>query len=193
MTKRILIILGHPARERQSFCEVLARAYEKAAKEAGHEVQLLSIARLSFDPILHEGYQGNQSIEADIAGAQEKIRWAEHLVIVYPLWVHMVPALLKGFLERTFTLGFAYALKSRNPLDRGLLKGKSARLIQTMGMPSILYRFFFRAHGAKALKSVLGFCGIYPVDMTYFGTIEGGDRQRRNYIEKAQALGRAGD
>jgi NAD(P)H dehydrogenase (quinone) len=192
MTKRILIILGHPAHERRSFCEALAASYQEGAQESGHEVKLIKVAQLHFDPILHEGYQGNQSPEPDIAAAQEKVRWAEHLVIVYPMWVYMIPALLKGFFERTFTEGFAYGLKSRNPLKKGLLNGKSARIIQTMGMPTIMYRLMHRAHGAKALRSALQFCGIAPVRMTFCGMIEGGDRRRKAYLEKAKVLGRTG-
>lgn len=158
-----MIILGHPARERISFCEVLALAYQKGAHDAGHEVQILNIAQLRFDSILHEGYHGNQVLEPDIVDAQNNVRLAEHLVIIYPMWKYMIPALLKSFFERTFAQDFAYALKSKNPIRSGLLRGKSARLIQTMGMHSILYRFYFMGHGAKALKSMLGFCGIDPV------------------------------
>jgi putative NADPH-quinone reductase len=192
MTKRILIILGHPAHARQSFCEALAVAYQEGAQKAGHEAQLVRVARLRFDPVLHEGYEGNQPPEPDIADAQEKVRWAEHLVIVYPMWEYMIPALLKGFFERTFTPGFAYALKSKNPRRNGLLGGKSVRLIQTTGMATILYRLFFMAHGAKALRDMLRFCGIAPARITYFGMIEGSDHRRKRYLEKAQALGRAG-
>jgi putative NADPH-quinone reductase len=99
---------------------------------------------------------------------------------------------LKGFFERIFTAGFAYAAKSNNPLKSKLLSGKSARLIQTMGMPGIVYRLFFRAHGAKALKSLLKFCGIASVRITCFGMIDGGDLRRKEYLEKAGAPGRAG-
>lgn len=192
MTKRILIILGHPAHQRQSFCEALALAYRQGAQAAGHEVHLVRLAELRFDPILHEGYAADQPTEPDIADAQDKVRRAEHLVFVYPLWGYMIPALLKGFFERTFTSGFAYAVKSSNPLKAGLLNGKSARLIQTMGMPGFVYRLLFMAHGAKALKSMLGFCGIAPVRITYFGMIDEGDARRKTYLEKAGSLGRAG-
>lgn len=192
MKKRILIILGHPAKARQSFSEVLAEAYQNGALSTGHEVQLVSIARLNFDPILHEGYQGDQPPELDISDAQQKIRWAEHIVIIYPMWGYMIPALLKGFFERTFTRGFAYVEKSTNPLKSGLLGGKSARIIQTMGMPSILYRLYFKAHGAKALRDILKFCSITPIRISYFGSIEESENKRKTYLEKTQALGRAG-
>jgi NAD(P)H dehydrogenase (quinone) len=159
MKKRILTILGHQAHARQSFCEALTLAYQTGAQIAGHDVQLVSVARLDFDPILHEGYQPP---EPDLADAQEKIRWAEHLVFIYPMWAYMVPAQLKGFFERTLTSGFAYAVKSSNPMKRGLLGGKSARLIQTRGMPGLAYRLFYQAHGAKALKSMVKEENRYP-------------------------------
>ena len=192
MTKRILIILGHPARAHQSFSEALAVAYQTGAKGAGHEVKLVSIAQLNFDPILHEGYQGNQSPEVDIVDAQQKVRWAEHMVFIYPMWEYMIPALLKGFLERTFTPDFAYAAKSNNSFKRGLLGGKSARIIQTTGMPSLAYRVLYQAHGVKAFKSMLKFCGIAPVRITYFGSIDESDAKRKTYLEKTLALGQAG-
>ncbi|MFN8692923.1 MAG: NAD(P)H-dependent oxidoreductase [Holosporales bacterium] len=192
MTKNILIITGHPAHERESFCEALANAYNDSAFAAGHTVRRINIAALRFDPILHEGYLGNQPPEPDIIEAQEKISWAQHIVIVYPLWAYMIPALLKGFLERCFTKGFAFEVKSKNPFRHGLLRGKSVRLLQTMGMPALVYRFYYGAHGAKALKSMLKFCGLAPVQITYFGMIEGTDERRKGYLERAKELGKRG-
>jgi putative NADPH-quinone reductase len=192
MTKRILIIIGHPAKLRQSFSEVLAGAYQQGAQGAGYEVRLLNISRLNFDPILHEGYVGEQPLELDIIDAQQAILWAEHLVIVYPIWGYMIPALLKGFFERTFTRGFAYANQSNNPFKSGLLNGKSARIIQTTGMPSLVYRLFYWAHGAKALKSMLKFCGISPIWITYFGSIDEGQDKRKIYLDDTERLGKSG-
>ena len=192
MTKRVLIILGHPTRERKSFCEALALAYQQGARDAGHEVQLLNIAQLHFDPILHEGYAGDQPLEPDLAAAQDSIRRADHLVFVYPMWEFMMPALLKGFFERTFTRGFAYDQKSKNPLKSGLLTGKSARIIQTMGMPALMYRLMFGQHGARALKSLLGFCGIRDVNISYFGLMaENSERRGKRFIKKVRLLGQA--
>ena len=100
MTKRILIILGHPALARISFCEALALAYQTSARDAGFEVQLLHLAKLSFDPILHEGNERPQALEADLIAAQKNIEWANHLVFVYPLWAYRLPLdALEPFLE----------------------------------------------------------------------------------------------
>ena len=72
MSKRILVILGHPSN--QSFCGALADHYVQAAREAGHEVRELRLGTLSFDPILREGYQQIQPLEADLLKAQEHER-----------------------------------------------------------------------------------------------------------------------
>ena len=191
MSKRILIIIGHPAKERLSFSEVLGEAYKKGAQISGHELQIINIARLNFDPILHEGYMGAQHQEFDITDVQQKILWAEHLVFIYPMWGYMIPALLKGFFERTLTKGFAYAEKSSIPSKCGLLNGKSARIIQTMGMPSFIYRILYQAHGAKALRDMLKFCGIRPISINFFGAIDD-SKKRETYIESTTELGRTG-
>ena len=189
MGKRILIINGNPATLRESFSAALCKAYADGAAGGGHEVRRLNIAGLSFDPILHEGLHGEQVLEPDLLKAQDDIRWAQHLVFAYPMWQFGIPALLKGFGERALTPGFAYALSGKNPLQLGLLKGRSARLIQTMGMPDSLYRLVYRAHGGKAFGSALGFCGIAPVRFTFLGLIESGDKTRRHYLDRVRRLG----
>lgn len=189
MKKNILIILGHPAKKRQSFCETLALIYKETALQNGHSVEFLKISTLEFDPILHEGYVEKQYQEPDIAEAQKKLIWADHLVIIYPLWQFMIPALLKGFLERTLTKGFAYEFEGNQPIQKKMLCGRSARLIQTMGMPSFLYRWLTPEHAAKALKCVLTFCGIKPINITYCGMAESlTDQRRNNYINKIRSL-----
>ena len=72
MKKKILIILGHPARQRQSFCEALAIAYKESAVQAGHAVEYIKISNLDFDPILHEGYVGEQNKEPE-TGSRTRI------------------------------------------------------------------------------------------------------------------------
>lgn len=189
---RILVINGNPARDHVSFSAALCDAYTQGATAAGHAVRQLRIATLVFDPILHEGYHAEQPPEPDLKAAKDQILWAQHLVIVYPMWQFGVPALLKGFCERAFTPGFAYATDAKNPLDAALLKGRSLRLIQTMGMPEALYALVFRAHGGKAFKSLFAFCGFSPVRLGLLGFIESGEAVRRKHLARARKLGSKG-
>jgi len=113
MSKRILVILGHPSRH--SLCAALSERYVKAAQEAGHEVRQLKLGDLHFDPVLREGYRQIQPLEEDLQQAQADILWAEHLTWVFPIWWGGIPALMKGFLDRVLLPGFAFKYRPAKP------------------------------------------------------------------------------
>jgi len=122
--------------------------------------------------------------------SQEAVKSADHLVIVYPLWLGDVPAYLKAFLEQIARPNFAFAPDSHFP-KAGPLKGKSARLIVTMGMPALVYRWFFLKHSLTSLKrNVLEFVGIRPVRETIIGMVDTTDHKK--WLEQVKSLGRAG-
>ncbi|HEX6144899.1 MAG TPA: NAD(P)H-dependent oxidoreductase [Geminicoccaceae bacterium] len=189
----IALILGHP-RPDGSYCRALAGAYADAARAAGHRVTLIEVAALEGDPVLRDParHQRGEVPEA-LRPAQEAIGRAKHLVVIYPLWLGAMPALLKGFLEQVMTPGFAYTMGdgAKGRWTKGL-KGKSARIIVTMGMPAFVYRWYFGAHSLKSLKrNILGFCGVGPIRATLFGGIEAvDDARRRGWLEQVADLGR---
>lgn len=190
MERRVLIILGHP--NARSFCGALADAYEKGASQAGAQVRRLNLGELEFDLHMRAGYSGEQTLEPALEAAQRDIAWADHLVFVYPTWWGTMPALLKGFIDRTFVPGFAFKYRQGNPLPAKLLGGRSARLITTMDAPPAWYYLVVGAPGHKAMKrATLHFCGIKPVRVTSLGPVRGSsDSRRRGWLEKVQALGR---
>lgn len=118
---------------------------------------------------------------------------ANHLVFIYPLWLGTLPALLKGFLEQVFRDGFAVRFAAAGRGWTRLLKGKSARIVVTMGMPALIYRVYFGAHGLKSLeRSVLAFAGIGPIRESLIGRVESrGTESRGRRLIKMQTLGRA--
>ncbi len=138
MSKRILVILGHPANE--SFCGVLTNSYVEVAKAAGKEVQLISLGDLSFDPVLHNGYATIQELESDLVTGCAAISWAQHIVFVYPIWWGAMPALLKGFIDRLFLPGFAFKFREGSRFWDRLLSGRSAHLLVTMDTLSWCFR-----------------------------------------------------
>lgn len=168
--RRILVIQGHPDCSGRHLCHALAEAYADGARRAGHEVETIVPGQIAF-PLLRSAYEWQQQpVPAALAPAQEAIRRASHLLIVYPMWLGEMPALLKGFLEQVARPGFALAKDSGNPLRAGLLGGRSARVVVTMGMPALVYRWFYRAHSLKSLeRNILGFAGIRPVRATLVG------------------------
>ncbi|WP_229429512.1 MULTISPECIES: NAD(P)H-dependent oxidoreductase [unclassified Massilia] len=170
MSKHILIIQGHPDGARQHLCHALAQAYADGARAAGHVVETIEPARLDFSLLSDAQQWQDGAPPAALLPAQEAIARAAHIVLVYPLWLGDMPALLKGFLEQVLRPGFALARTPANPLKAGLLGGRSARVIVTMGMPSLLYRSFYRAHSVRSLRrNILHFVGIAPVSTTIVG------------------------
>ncbi len=162
-SKRILVISAHP--RYRGLGDELVQAYLSGARGAGHQVELLELNQLKFDPVLHHGYRQEQPLEPDLAAAQRAIKAADHLVFVYPVWWENMPALLKGFIDRVFLPGFAF--RYTKGLLEQLLKGKSARLIVTMDGPDLYDRLVMRRISTKVLeRAVLRFCGVAPVRVT---------------------------
>jgi putative NADPH-quinone reductase len=188
-TRRILVINGHPDASSQRFCAALAQRYADAARAAGHEVRLLSVGALAFDMLRSRAaFEDDEPAEV-IFAAQQQILWAQHLVIVHPLWLGAAPAVLKGFFEQAFRYGFAMP---RPGLDspHGRLGGRSARLIVTMGMPAWIHRTVFGAFGVRAMvRGILRISGIGPVRVTLIGQVEGSADHRRRWLDKVAAMG----
>lgn len=190
--RKIVIIQGHPDPAGGHFCHALAQAYAEGAAAGGHDVRLVEVSKLDFPLVRDAAAWRSDPPPPAIAQAQDAIRWAGHLVILYPLWMGEMPALLKGFLEQVLRPGFgASAVEGGMKWDK-LLGGKSARIVVTMGMPALAYRWWFGAHSLRSLKrNILGFCGIAPLRDTLIGNVEGcGAATRERWLERMRALGR---
>ena len=190
MSKRIALIQGHPDPAGGHFGHALASAYEGSASEAGHRVKTIPVARLQYD-LLRNAREWEQEPVADaIRDAQRTIDWAEHLVIFFPLWMGDMPARLKAFFEQVLRPGFAIGKAAPGRMGRKLLKGRSARIVVTMGMPAFFYSVYYRAHSVKSLqRNVLEFCGIAPVRATLIGMVEGSSEAREDWLMKLSVLG----
>ena len=193
--RRILVLQGHPDSSRDHFCHALADHYVEGASSAGHSVRAVEIAGLDF-PMLRSKHDWEAgSLPPDLTEARDAIGWAEHLVFFFPLWLGDMPALLKAFLEQVARPGFAFALPSDGGMGQKLLGGRSARVVVTMGMPALVYRWYFRAHSVKSLeRNILGFVGIAPIHRNLVGMIEGMTNvQRERWLETLRGLGERGE
>ena len=186
----ILLIQGHP--DKESYCFALSQAYKKGALAAGAEVEEIVVADLDFNPNLQHGYRQRTELEPDLLKAQELILWANHIVMVHPVWWGSVPALLKGFFDRVLLPGFAFKKHegSKYTWDR-LLKGRSAHIIATADQPGWFYRLRYRRPSYHMLKGlVFEFCGVSPVRSTFIGPLRLSEESyRERWLEKVQILG----
>jgi putative NADPH-quinone reductase len=189
--RKILIVDGHPDPDPARFVHALADAYAEGA--ARHQVRRLKLADMDI-PLLRSAAEWmTGEPPAGIAEAQADIAWADHVVIIYPLWLGDVPALLKAFLEQAMRPGFALDYREHG-LPRKLLAGRSARVVVTMGMPAFFYKLVYGAHSVKSLeRNILKFVGIRPVGRTIIGAVEADAERRREWLEEMEALGAAGE
>jgi len=192
MSKHILIIDGHPDAKAGHYVHALSAAYRDGARLGGHRVRGIVVSELRF-PLLRtsEDFKGGMPTET-IRKAQEWLMWADHVVILFPLWLGSMPALLKAFFEQVLRPGFAFATAAGSLYPRKrLLAGKSARIIVTMGMPAWFYRWYFRGHSLKSLqRNILRSCGLKPVRACVVGAVESMTQAARgSWLLKIQRLG----
>jgi NAD(P)H dehydrogenase (quinone) len=130
-----LIVVAHPAAH--SFTMGLARAYAAELEELGHSQRTCDLYRMGFNPVLSAqelaAVSADHAASPDVAQAQEDIRAADALTVIYPLWWLSMPAMMKGYVDRVFARGFAY--ESHNGIVRGLLSGKKSVLLTISGAP----------------------------------------------------------
>ncbi|NLR93843.1 NAD(P)H-dependent oxidoreductase [Flammeovirga agarivorans] len=187
--KKILIINGHP--DPESFNKALADAYHTGVKKADAEVSVLNIGELEFNPNLEFGYRKRTSFEPDLEMAIEKIKWADHLVWIYPMWWSSMPAKLKGFIDRTFLPGITFDYVEGKVFPKKLLKGKTGRLIVTADSPHWYHRIIIGNPIINQMKKgILQFCGVNPVKVTYIATIrKSTEKFRQDWLSKVEAIG----
>lgn len=185
----VLVIDGHP--RAGSLGAALAEAYAEAAEAAGVSVARLHLRDLAFDPLLRDGYAAPQPLEPDLVTAQAAIVACRHLVLVYPSWWGAAPALVKGFIDRTFLPGFAFRHGEGGRLQK-LLTGRSARTIVTMDWPVWAWSLLLGAPGRRAMRdATLAFCGFSPVRVTELGPVRTSTPvEREGWLRKVGAAAR---
>lgn len=188
--KKILIINGHP--DKKSFNYGISKSYKIGAANSGAEIKEINIRELKFNPNLEFGYRKRTELEPDLLDAQEKIKWADHLVWVYPVWWGSVPAIMKGFIDRVFLSGFAFSKKENSVWWDKHLTGKTARLICTLDQPPWYYKWIYRSPSHNAMKKLtMQFVGIKKVKITTIGPIRLSKEEfRTKWLKKIEKLGK---
>ncbi|MGR7814395.1 NAD(P)H-dependent oxidoreductase [Lacinutrix undariae] len=190
--KKILIINGHP--DTESFNYGISSAYVKGVEKTDAIISQINITELEFNPNLKFGYRKRMELEPDLILAIEKIKKADHIVWVFPMWWYSYPAIMKGFIDRIFLPGITYQPIEGKALPEKLLKGKSARLIITADTPK-WYDFLIMKSPAinQFKKGTLEFCGVSPVRITYIASIKNSTLGfREKWLKKVTLLGESG-
>lgn len=190
MSRRIIIIDGHPDPDRGRLVHALADAYAAGARRAGHQIHRIDLAGLDFSDLTSRAEWEGPAPVGDIAEVQGAIAWANHVVVIHPLWLGAMPGRLKCLFEQVFRPDFAFN-PAKGGLSGGRLTGRSARVIVTMGMPGLVYDLFFFGHSVRSFRrNILEFVGIKPVRSLIIGAVEAqGEKGMARWIERVESLG----
>ncbi len=191
MSKNICIIQGHPHTDHSHFCYALADSYAEGARSADYRVKTIILSEIEI-PYLLDPKDFETPPPTLIRDAQAHVKQADHLVVVYPLWLGTMPALVKSFFEQLSRNEFALASSEEGGWPRKMFKGRSARVIVTMGMPALAYRTLFGAHGVKSFETaILGMAGFKPIHDTLIGGV--GSMSKSEYLDHLDKMRKLGE
>jgi len=192
---KVLVVYAHP--NPQSFNHAVLEAFTKGLKERGHTFEVVDLYAIKFDPCIKLAqvlcWVGNHRGQRhkDVLEQQEKVAGADALAFIYPVRGWGFPPILKGWVLRVLSYGFAYKRSEKG--FEGLLKHKKALLINTTDASEK----FCRASGVEdAMKKIivdltLKPCGIQNIEHVFlYGMRRTDDETRKKYLETAYRLGK---
>jgi NAD(P)H dehydrogenase (quinone) len=187
---KYLIVYAHP--DSESFNHALLGAVERRLEETGARFDVRDLYALGFDPVLAQeelaAGAGSDPPE-DVALERRYVAEADTLVFIYPVWWFAMPAIMKGYIDRVFGEGFAFAFNGTRLT--GLLGGKRVHIINTTGSSeAVLSRMgYLEAMRVTAETGIFGFCGMDVVRHLYFFAVpEAGEVGRRAMLAKVATM-----
>ncbi|MEZ0129902.1 NAD(P)H-dependent oxidoreductase, partial [Flavobacterium sp. LBUM151] len=125
-----LIIYSHP--NQGSLNHHLLQTAIESLKTKNQEIVIRDLYELNFNPVLSlEDMNGQRigNVTEEVKQEQQFISWADHITFIYPIWWTGMPAIMKGYIDRVFSYGFAY--RYEQGVQKGLLTGKLTTIINT--------------------------------------------------------------
>jgi putative NADPH-quinone reductase len=164
---KILVVNGHP--DAESFVAAIFTEFVKSIDRSNHEVEVIELGKMKFDPVLRFGYRKKMSADSEIEKSQELLKWADHVVFIYPIWWSSMPSLLKGWLDRVLTPGFAYSMGGIRSIKH--LNGRTAELVLTCDGPAFYYKYLAHTPIKLMKKHILARCGVKVKKVHIFGGV----------------------
>lgn len=177
-----LIIYAHP--NEQSLNGYLKKIVFDTLNQQRHEIKVRNLYQLNFNPVLSfEDIEGQRKgkVYEDVRVEQNYITWADSITFIYPIWWTGLPAIMKGYIDRVFSYGFAY--RYDQGIQKGLLMGKQAIIINTHGKSQQEYGNLGMDKALKLTsdKGIYNYCGLEIKQHLFFGQA---DRANAEIIEQ---------
>ena len=177
-----LVVYAHPNPE--SFNHAILNTVVESLQGQGHEVTVRDLYAIGLDPVLK--FEGKGEISQEIKAEQEYISKADAITLIYPIWWTGMPAILKGYIDRVYSYGFAYQYNAEGGIDK-LLAGKKGLIINTHGTPKDIYDSIGMTEALKKTSTagIFEFCGIESVGHLTFGSVPSvDDATRKGMLEE---------
>lgn len=186
---KIAVIYAHPYSK--SFNNTIFETVLRELK-AKSDVDVIDLNRDNFNPVLTEKdlavYAQGKSTDPLVEKYQQIIKNADHIFLIFPVWWAIMPAILKGFIDKVLLKDFAFD-KPEGKLPKGLLTHiKSATIINTMSSPVFYYNLFIKQPlRGSIIKGTLKFCGIKKVKWLKIGMVDTVKQKKRlKFIKKIE-------
>lgn len=180
---RTLIVFNHPYEG--SYCNAILNAAMKGLKIANHEVDLMHLDNDGFNPVMSKAdliaFVEHKPIDPQVIDYNERLKKADHLIFIFPIWWDLMPATTKGFVDRVLSPGVVYNHHPRGfglvPLLKDL---KGVTIITTMNKPRILYSLLIGNLIRKAmLRSVFKTMGYKNLNWISFTSVKSVSQEKR--------------
>jgi NAD(P)H dehydrogenase (quinone) len=171
------VIFAHPNND--SFVGSNASAYREEGLARGHEIVFRDLYRMKFDPCLLESeipWSSHFALRDDVLAERELLKDADVFALFYPIWLNSPPAIMKGYLERVFGMGFAFRREATG--NAPLLIGKKLISFTSSGAPTewVIQSGAWQAMRALFDSHFAAVCGLQVVDHVHFGGVVPGIR-----------------
>ena len=151
---KTVIVFNHPFEG--SFCNSILSSVTQGLKNGNHEFDLIHLDKEGFNPGMSaeelKGFRESRAVDPKVLEYKERINEAEHLILIFPIWWELMPAMTKGFIDKVIFPGVAYDYTKKGFMKINFLKLNGVTLITTMNSASFGYRILF---GNAIKKTVL--------------------------------------
>ncbi|TCL73272.1 putative NADPH-quinone reductase [Hydrogenispora ethanolica] len=171
---QILVVLGHPGRE--SFNRAIAQRVLATLHDAGHRTIWHDLYAEGFDPALPPAELGKDApLPEEVEGHCRDLAAADGIIVIHPNWWGQPPAIVKGWIDRTFRQGTAYRYLPGDAGDGvpvGLLRAGTAVVLNTSDTPEARELSVF-GDPLETLwrKCIFEFCGVRRFFRRMFGVV----------------------
>lgn len=187
---KVLVIYTHP--NPGSFNHALLEQVINSLKASGNDYEVVDLYGIKFDPLLKINdlaNLGGGKTAKDILEQQQKVVEANVIIFIYPTWWGGMPGMLKGYLDRVFSIGFAYRMGRYQP--EGLLGDKTVIIFRTTALSEEAYvtsgvENLIRTLSEYKFKVV---CGIKALEHHVFYEVPSvSDDVRRSYLDQVKSI-----